>query len=260
METIRNDFNQHTQDGRPTDEVDCGRGTKPVEGRHARNHLIPSIEGHCQLIRRLVVCGYYAEAYEIFSQFPVEDYVDFLANLDGASGSGFCVSQIYRLYLASILRPDLVPPEKVSPLRTELVRTQTESQTGYDSTGISTGTQSSFIHTLVVNALGRLGIESVSEYIDPISLLTVDIYVPSLKLGIEVQGPSHYITDLETGETNLRPEDQFKLDVLEKVGIKIEMISIHDFGRLNATRNSDQFVQNIIAKYRRNHDDSDSHR
>jgi len=231
METVRNDFARSI-------------------GAHK-----PTVETHCQLIRRFVVCGYYKEAFELFNQFPMEAYLEHLKKPKSSNS----VSQIYRLYLASIVAPEIVPRTAVECLRIDAVRANIESQTMYDAMGGSRSANaaaaasqnSSFIHTLVVNALGRLGLETVSEYIEPTSLLTVDIYVPSLSLGIEVQGPSHYITDLATGETCLRPEDGFKIKVLEKVGIKIEMVSIHDFGRNNATRNSDEFVCQLIQKYRK---------
>jgi len=202
-----------------------------------------TVEGHCQIIRRLVICGYYSEAIELFNHFTPKQYMDYVSqNPTGRN-------QIYRLFLSSFLAPEIVPRSAVEFLKTDAVRTESQSQTFYDMTGIH-GSNSSFIHTLVVNNLNKLGLESVSEYIEPETMLSVDIFVPSLKLGIEVQGPSHFITDLETGETRMRPEDRFKINVLSKVGINMEIVSIHDFGRKNATRNSEQFILSLISKYR----------
>jgi hypothetical protein len=200
-----------------------------------------SVEGHCQIIRRLVICGYFAEAIELFHYFEPKEYADFIAT------NSTCRNQIYRLFLASFVS-EIVPRSQVEFLQTDAVRSETESQTLYDMSGIN-GSTSSFIHTLVVNTLTRLGYESVSEYYEPETMLSIDIYVPSLKLGIEVQGPSHFITDIASGVTRMRPEDRFKIEVLNKVGINMEIVSIHEFGRKNATRNADFYIENLISKY-----------
>jgi hypothetical protein len=211
---------------------------------HVNNRFSLSVEGHCQIIRRLVICGYFVEAMELFRHFTKEDYTSFIATNSTAR------NQIYRLFLASFVAPEIVPRSEVEFLQTDAVRTDTESQTMFDLTGgLSGASNSSFIHTLVVNSLSKLGYESVSEYFDPETMLSIDIYVPALRLGIEVQGPSHFITDLSSGETRMRPEDRFKIAVLNKVGINMEIVSIHDFGRMNATRNSGQYISNLISKY-----------
>jgi very-short-patch-repair endonuclease len=100
-----------------------------------------------------------------------------------------------------------------------------------------------------VSALKRLKEVHVSEYVDEPTQLTVDIYIPDRNLVIEVQGPSHYITDLKTGQTHLRQEDEFKLSVLKKRGYNVELISIHDFGRKNATRNADNMIGDIVNRW-----------
>jgi hypothetical protein len=206
-----------------------------------RSKFPVTAEGHCQLIRRLVVCGYFTEAMELFRQFSKTDY---LAVKDALS-----VSQIYRLYLASFLEPSKIDRSEVEFLRRDTLLSDVANHVAYDSNGVNSS-NSSYIHGLVVNALRRNQIEHVSEYLEPKTWLPIDIYIPSLNLGIEVQGPSHYITDLETGEPKLRPEDEFKLAVLRSVDVRIETISIHDFGRNHATRNADKFIMDIINRFR----------
>ena len=186
-----------------------------------------------QLIRRLVVCGFYVEAMEVFESFPIKSFL----NLNKRNS----ISQIHRLFAASFIAPDIVSPRKVSGLRGLSANIELTSVSAHQVGG------SSFIHNLVVNALNRLQVEHVSEYVDEECLLVIDIFVPSLKLAIEVQGPSHYITDLADGSRKLRPEDEFKLAVLSKRGYKIEQLSVFDFGRNHATRNADDRIREIIA-------------
>ena len=204
-----------------------------------------SIVGHCQVIRRLVVCGFYSEAMEMFAHFPPGEYT--------ALTDITAISQIHRLFLASFLRPDIVPREAVDMLK----RTANDMETTHvvyrsEASGTENGQHgigSSFIHNLVVNALNRLKISHVSEYSDPESLLDIDIYVPSLKLAIEVQGPSHFVTDLATGVSRLRPEDEFKLAVMRTRGMHVEQLSVYDFGRHNATRNADAKIRQLVQQY-----------
>ena len=195
--------------------------------------VAPTPQGHAQFIRRLVVCGYPKEAMEVFSHFPKSEFATLSSRNE--------ISQIYRLYLASFLWPEIVDRSAVVCLRREnLLRDE-------DSLAFK---GSSFIHALVVGALNRLGVEHVSEYIEPETLLMIDIYIPSLNLAIEVQGPSHYIFDLRSGKHVMRPEDSFKGNVLKSVGLHVEELSVHEFGRNSATRNADDKISQILSKYK----------
>lgn len=187
------------------------------------------------MIRRLVVCGFLSEAMELYRHFPKQMYKNVNDNNS--------VSQIQRLFLASFLDPNTVPPHEVSHLKPDVVK--------HEATGVMYhgGENSSFIHALVVKALVNLGEEHVCEYVDEPTQLSVDIFIPSRNLVLEVQGPSHYITDLATGETKMRPEDEFKVSVLQARGYRVADLSIHDFGRKNATRNADSFVSNLLAQF-----------
>ena len=187
-----------------------------------------------QLIRRLVVCGFFSEAMEVFESFPEKSFL--------RMNKRNSISQIHRLFAASFIAPDIVCPSKVSGLRQLSAKSELTSVCSYAAA-------SSFIHNLVVNALNRLGVDHVSEFVDQESLLMIDIFVPSLQLAIEVQGPSHYLTDLASGSRRLRPEDEFKLSVLRKRGYKVEQLSVFDFGRNHATRNADDRIREILQTH-----------
>jgi hypothetical protein len=196
----------------------------------------PTVEGHCQIIRRLVACGFYTDAMELFRQFPREEYEKILRERNAAS-------QIQRLFFASFLNPEIVLPEEVLFLKPRAGEHETSSLT------VSAGEPSSFVHALAVKALKQLGVNHVSEHVDEPTQLMIDIYVPDRNLVIEVQGPSHYITDLASGETKLRPEDKFKIAVLKARGYRVGILSVHEFGRMNATRNAENTVREFLEAF-----------
>ena len=203
---------------------------KRTDSSHA--HAI-TVDGHCGIIRRLVACGFFKEAMELFSHFPPDAYT--------GMSSGNAVSQIQRLFLSSFLDPVTVPPEHVAFLKPDSVK--------HELTFSTTREQSSYIHTLAVNALVGLNVPHVSELVDEPTQLVVDIYVEQKNLAIEVQGPSHYITDLKTGTLRLRPEDEFKINVLKARGYQVAILSIHDFGRNNATRNAENAIRGLLDQF-----------
>ena len=226
--------------GLPRSVVDvCMETIRKDQARGRKAKYPVTVEGHCQMIRRLVACGYFSEAMELFDHFPQSAYQQVT--------DPKCVSQIHRLFLASFVKPEIVTPERVRFLR-EISENVESSTVTYSDEARAVET-SSFIHNLLVTTLSRLGVEVVSEYIDPESLVMIDVFVPSLNLAIEVQGPSHYITDLKTGERRLRIEDEFKLDVIRARGYHLEQVSVYDFGRNNATRNADRAISQVLAKY-----------
>ena len=239
MNTIRADMRAgtHTQahaEGLHTIRQDIRANAHQTEDQQGKSSHSISVQGHCQFIRRLVVCGFIQEAMELYSHFPPEEF--------SAVSSNSEKSQIYRLFLASFVYPEIVPMDRVACLKNLGSRT-------YDD---PTTSSSSFLHQLVVDSLNRLNIRHVSEYIHPETLVEIDIFVPSLNLAIEVQGPSHYLTDLHTGERKLRIEDEFKSRVLKAVGINVELLGVYGFGRNNATRNADTKVSELIHKYTHN--------
>ena len=132
-------------------------------------------------------------------------------------------SQLYHLYLASLLQksPGLSLAESDWLL---------SLQGAFSS--ISENMLSSQLHVQASDALNRLDISHVSEFREPLTGYVIDVFVPSLKLGIEVQGPTHFITDLETGSSILRPADSFKHTLLKKIaGIPILQLTPWNFGR-----------------------------
>ena len=222
----------------PSIVASCMRTVQRDRSRKSSQHPLTP-ESHTQLIRRLVVCGYLREAMELFRHFPPSAYT--------SMRDRNAVSQIHRLFVASFIDPETVPPAEVACLKPDAVAHEATSVV-YHQEAVQQG--SSFVHSLLVASLTRLGVEHVSEFEDPKSALVIDVFVPQLNLAIEVQGPSHYITDLASGQRRLRPEDEFKIKALRSLGYQVEQVSVYDFGRNFATRNADAKVTEILNKYR----------
>ena len=136
--------------------------------------------------------------------------------------SQWAASQLYHLYLGSLIDDTvtLTPKERefLVSLRSKFSPT-TEDML------------SSVLHRQASGALKDLSYEHVSEYEEPTTGFVIDSYIPSLNTGVEVQGPTHFITDLETGSSILRPADRFKHEVLRKVSsMKIVQATPWNFG------------------------------
>lgn len=131
-------------------------------------------------------------------------------------------SQLYHMYLASLVDPTLDLTQKEVQFLKSL-RDSFSSATGDMS--------SSTLHKNASEALRKLEYKHISEYKEPISGYLIDTFVPEENAGIEVQGPTHFITDLETGASILRPADAFKHEVLRKVsGMRIVQATPWNFG------------------------------
>jgi hypothetical protein len=97
---------------------------------------------------------------------------------------------------------------------------------------------SSVLHRQASDAVKKLKYDHVSEYQETVTGYMIDIYIPSINVGIEVQGPTHFVTDIETGASVLRPADIFKHKVLSKVsGMRIVQATPWNFGPKVNTRN-----------------------
>jgi hypothetical protein len=96
----------------------------------------------------------------------------------------------------------------------------------------------STLHRQASEALLKLEIEHVSEFKEETSGYVIDMYIPSTNTAVEVQGPTHFLTDLVTGASVLRPADSFKHDVLRKVaGFRIVQATPWNFGPKVQARN-----------------------
>jgi RAP domain-containing protein/uncharacterized protein DUF1601 len=88
-----------------------------------------------------------------------------------------------------------------------------------DFTPISVdGISSSKLHIDISNVLHDIGIKHENE-IEVLKSVVVDIYIPKSKNIIEVNGPSHYLSD-----GTLNGESKFKVRLLEKYGYNVIII------------------------------------
>lgn len=74
-------------------------------------------------------------------------------------------------------------------------------------------------------------------------VISVDCYIPSKNLVIEVQGPSHYSLD---GSLNVRSEKQAEL--IKKLGFKYQVVSYKDWGELKDDDAKKAFIKNLMPK------------
>lgn len=137
-------------------------------------------------------------------------------------------SQLYHLYLFSLLEGRSLNPDEERFLKS------LESKFSCISEDMS----SSVLHRQASQAVRKLKYEHVSEYKDPATGYIVDIYIPEINTAVEVQGPTHFVVDLETGAYTLRPADMFKHRVLSKVsGIRVVQATPWNFGSKLSVKN-----------------------
>ena len=217
------------QDGyRITDSLDLRRVSRgfAVNGymRRIENWLIAQISksnankdvSDTVLIWELVTNQLFSSAVNMFKGKPLTFWKELVSN------DSLTKSQMYHLYLASLIDSSLnLSAEELSFLK--------ELENGFAS--VTEDLSSSVLHKNASEALRKLDYKHVSEYKEPISGYVIDMFIPDEKIGIEVQGPTHFITDLETGANILRPADAFKHDVLRKVsGMRIVQATPWNFG------------------------------
>lgn len=191
-------------------------------GLHTETSICDSV-----LVWELVTNFCFESALKIFRNKPLLEW-----KRGGISGS-----QVYHLYLASLLKNGPVLSIEESNWLLSL-------QAMYADDDIS----SSMLHRQASNGLNELNISHVSEYKDPLTGYVLDIYIPSLKLGIEIQGPTHFFTNINTGELILRPPDKFKHEVLKSVShIPILQLTPWNFGPKIKSKYSVQ-IKNLLAK------------
>ena len=78
----------------------------------------------------------------------------------------------------------------------------------------------------------RIGVKSV---------ISIDCYIPSKNLVIDVHGPSHYSVD---GSLNVKSEKQAEL--IKKLGFKYQVISYKDWGELKDDAAKKAFIKNLM--------------
>ena len=167
------------------------------------------------LIWELATNGLVESALKLLRSRPIKHWKDEVDRAPVAS------SQLYSLYLAS-----LAHRARMEPLEEQFLLTL-QSSFSDSSEKIS----SSVLHRQASDALKELKIEHVSEYKEPVSGFVVDMFIPSRNMAIEVQGPSHYLTDLVSGQAVLRPADKLKHRVLQEVAnMKVIQITPWNFG------------------------------
>jgi hypothetical protein len=138
-------------------------------------------------------------------------------------------SQLYHLYLASLVDPQVV----LRPTEREFLFSLQDS---FSST--TEDMLSSTLHRQASESLQKLRVDHLSEFKEEKTGYVVDMYIPSTKTAVEVQGPTHFLTDLATGASVLRPADTFKHDVLRRVaGFRIVQATPWNFGPKIRTRN-----------------------
>lgn len=138
-------------------------------------------------------------------------------------------SQLYHLYLASLLDSTVILDCDERDFLQSL-------QGSFSAT--TEDMSSSTLHRQASEALLKLEIEHVSEFKEETSGYVIDMYIPSTNTAVEVQGPTHFLTDLVTGASVLRPADSFKHDVLRKVaGFRIVQATPWNFGPKVQARN-----------------------
>jgi hypothetical protein len=168
------------------------------------------------IIWELVTNQLFRSAEVVFRSRPLSYWRERVAN-DTTSGS-----QLYHIYLASLIDSSL------NFSKDELVFLKS-LQTAFAS--VTEDMSSSTLHKNASEALRKLNYQHVSEYKEPTTGYLIDSFIPEGKIGIEVQGPTHFITDLETGANILRPADAFKHMVLRKVaGINVIQATPWNFG------------------------------
>lgn len=59
--------------------------------------------------------------------------------------------------------------------------------------------------------------------------MRVDAYLPKYNTIIEVNGPTHYIYDIDTDEQEVNNNTFFKESILRKLGYKVLSIKLNDY-------------------------------
>ena len=173
------------------------------------------------LIWELVTCGLQDSALKLFRSRPFSYWNNQIKEHDTAA------SQLYHLYLGSLVRDNLDLTEKsfLESLRPRFAM-------------LTDDMSSSVLHRQASDAVQDLKYQHVSEYQEPVSGYVVDIYIPSLNVAVEVQGPTHFVTDLETGAAILRQPDRFKEQVISNVaGLRVVHATPYNFGPKVKVRN-----------------------
>ena len=155
------------------------------------------------LIWEFVTNGLTASALKLFRNRSISFWESQIASQQ------INASQLYHLYLGCLL-------EGNCDLSEEELRFLKSLQPQFSS--INENMSSSVLHKQASDAVRKLKYEHVSEYQEPNTGYVVDIFIRSLQVAVEVQGPTHFVTHIETGALMLRAPDIFKQNVLRKVG------------------------------------------
>ena len=168
------------------------------------------------VVWEMVTNRLFESAFKFFRSKPIGEWRKI------ASISSSNASQIYHLFLASLVGESL-------KLNSGELAFLNSLQPAFSQT--TDDMSSSVLHRQSSDALRELGLEHVSEYKEPVSGFVIDSFIPSLNIGLEVQGPTHFITHLQSEAVLLRPADRFKHEVLRRVtSMRIVQATPWNFG------------------------------
>jgi hypothetical protein len=195
--------------------------------KHSTQNLADSV-----LVWEFVTNELFESALKIYRSKPKQYWESLVEECNSTA------SQVYHLYIAHLLGRVQLDSGEIGFLKS--------LQSKFSDTEISSST----LHRQASDALKTLKIEHVSEYIDPKTGYSIDMYLPTSNVGIEVQGPSHFVTDLETGSSILRPADRLKHKALFEVsGMRMVQVTPWNFGPKIRIKNT-ELMKKLIGRIR----------
>jgi len=79
--------------------------------------------------------------------------------------------------------------------------------------------------------------------------LSLDLARPSLKQGLEVDGPSHYLRDTETGRLAVNGATRLKTRLLEGLGWTVARVPFYEWRRLKSEPERRRYLEEKLAEF-----------